>query len=123
MNTFQALHNLVTIMENNDNDKKMYDAVKEFLNRIPAHKNKHILLECFNYISTNISFHLCKHPHSTSVHHAPEGDGSDYDIETCDVCGIQRYVWYSLTNEGYGQFSPSITKGFWEYPKTLDKIT
>jgi len=114
MNIFQALQALVTVMEENTDDKTMYAATKAFMDKIPDHRNKHGLKECLDYISMNVNYHLCKHPSTTSVHHFST-DGADYDIVTCSVCGIQRYVWYDLVNEGYDQYSCSKTFGKWEY--------
>ena len=115
MNIFQALQTLVTVMEENTDDKTMYAATKAFMEKIPDHRNKHSVLECLNYIATNVNYHLCKHPSTTSVHHLPECNGDDYEIHTCTICGIQRYVWYDLVNEGYDQYSCSKTFGKWEY--------
>lgn len=115
MNELKVLNSLVNAYADTKDNTSMYKEVATILaNLTPKERGK--IAESLGYIQGNVAYFTCNHSHTTSVHHNPEGDGSPYDIETCKACDFHRYVWYSLTNEGYGQFSPDITHGKWEYP-------
>lgn len=118
MKDLQVLTSLMNAFADTKDNTSMYKEVSTIVaNLSPRERGK--IYEELKYVMDNLSYFTCKHSKTTAVHHDAEGDGNPYDIETCDACKFQRYKWYDLTNEGYGQFSPNITTGRWS--ETIDK--